>query len=467
MVTDYIVVGGGAAGSVVAARLSELRQLNVLLLEAGPLDPGPEARVPLFWRNLLGGSLDWGWSTEEEPYLNKKRLAYPRGKVLGGSTALYAGVYSRGDHYDYDAWRELGNAGWGWDYVSPYFEKSLKFGLPVEPLRALHPLTRQFLELARGEGAKPVEVMQRRGSKVTAADVFLKKPMKDNPNLTVLGDTNVVRVLLEDGKAIGVEVIRNGKLEVFRAKFEVILCAGAVHSPMILMRSGIGPAAHLESLGIPVSLDLPGVGENLQDHVRAGMEFSVDSPEQLTKHPSVIDQLRYLLQGNGPMSSPVVEAQLTMRSFELAPAPDLQLNFVPRRSSANGFTIWTVLLRPFSRGYLRLRSADPTEGPSIHLNVLEEPEDRLTLERGMAKARSLGEKLGRLEPEIQQDVMWHACGTCRMGEDRMAVVDTDLKVHYVRGLRVIDASIMPLIPSGNTTAPTLMVAERGADLIRC
>jgi choline dehydrogenase len=167
------------------------------------------------------------------------------------------------------------------------------------------------------------------------------------------------------------------------------------------------------------------------------------------------------------MSSPVVEAQLTMRSFELAPAPDLQLNFVPRRSSANGFTIWTVLLRPFSRGYLRLRSADPTEGPSIHLNVLEEPEDRLTLERGMAKARSLGEKLGRLEPEIQQDVMWHACGTCRMGEDRMAVVDTDLKVHYVRGLRVIDASIMPLIPSGNTTAPTLMVAERGADLIRC
>jgi choline dehydrogenase len=467
LVTDYIVVGGGAAGSVVAARLSELRQLNVLLLEAGPLDPGPEARVPLSWRNLLGGNLDWGLSTEEEPYLNKKRLAYPRGKVLGGSTALYAGVYSRGDHYDYDAWRELGNAGWGWDYVSPYFEKSLKFGLPVEPLRVMHPFTRRFLDLAREEGAKPVEVMHRRGSKVTAADVFLKKPMKEHPNLTVLGGVNVVRVLLEDGKAIGVEVIRNGKLEVFRAKFEVVLCAGAVHSPMILMRSGIGPAAHLESLGIPVSLDLPGVGENLQDHVRAGIEFSVDSPEQLTKHPSFLEQLSYMMQGKGPMSSPVVEAQLTMRSFELAPAPDLQLNFVPRRSSGNGFTIWTVLLRPFSRGYLRLRSADPSEGPSMHLNVLEEPEDRLTLERGMAKARSLGEKLGRLEPEVHQDVMWHACGTCRMGEDRMAVVDSDLKVHYVRGLRVIDASVMPLIPSGNTTAPTLMIAERGADLIRC
>lgn len=467
MVTDYIVVGGGAAGSVVAARLSELRQLNVLLLEAGPLDPGPEARVPLAWRSLLGGPLDWCIETEEEPYLDKKRLAYPRGKVLGGSTALYAGVYSRGDRFDYDAWRELGNAGWGWDYVAPYFEKSLKGGLPLEPLRTLHPFTKKFLEAGREEGAKPVEVMQRRGNKPTAADTFLKKVSRDNPNLTVVGGAQVIRVLIDEGRARGVEVLRNGKIETFMAKYEVVLCAGAIHTPMILMRSGIGPAAHLESLGIPVSLDLPGVGENLQDHVRAGMEFSIDAPSQLAKHAGLIDQLRYMLTGKGPMSSPVVEAQATMRSHELAPAPDLQINFVPRRSAGNGFTLWTVLLRPFSRGYLRLRSADPTEGPALHLNVLEEPEDRLTLERGLARARVIGERMGRIEAGIHYDVMWHACGTCRMGSDRMAVVDTDLKVHYVGGLRVVDASVMPLIPSGNTAAPTLMLAERGADLIRC
>ncbi len=467
MVTDYIVVGGGAAGSVVAARLSELRQLNVLLLEAGPLDPGPDARIPLFWRHQLDGPLDWGFQTEEEPHLDKKRLAYPRGKVLGGSTALYAGIYSRGDRYDYDAWRELGNAGWGWDYVSPYFEKSLKGGLPLEPLRLLHPLTQMFLQHGANEGARPVEVMQRKGSKPTAADVFLAKPLKSTPNLTVLGNTNVVRVLIEDGRARGVEVIRDGKLEVFRAKFEVVLCAGAIQTPAILMRSGIGPASHLESLGIPVSLDLPGVGENLQDHVRCGVEFSVDAPPQLPTHPGLLDQIRYKLTGTGPLSSPVVEAHAMLKSFPEAPAPDLQLNFVPRRSEGNGFAIWTTLLRPFSRGYLRLRSADPNEGPTIRLNLLEEPEDRLTLDRGITRARAIGEKMGRMEVQLHYDVMWHGCGTCRMGNDSMAVVDTDLKVHYVNGLRVVDASVFPLIPSGNTAAPTLMLAERGADLIRC
>lgn len=467
LVTDYIVVGGGAAGSVVAARLSELRQLNILLLEAGPLDPGPEARTPLAWRKLIGGKLDWCYTTEPERYLNQQRLAYPRGKVLGGSTALYAGVYSRGDRYDYDAWRELGNAGWGWDYVSPYFEKSLKSGLPLEPVRTLHPFTQKFLEAGREEGAKPVEVMYRKGSKPTAADLFLKEPRERNQNLTIVGNTTVVRVLFEDGFARGVEVLRDGKLEVLRAKHEVILCAGAIHTPMILMRSGVGPAAHIEGMGIPLSLDLPGVGENLQDHVRAGVEFDAPKPEQLERQPGLIEQLKYMLFRTGPLSSPVVEAQITHRSFDLAPAPDLQLNFVPRRSKGNGFTIWSVLLRPFSRGYLRLRSGDPHDSPMIHLNVLEEPEDRKVLARGIELARTIGGRMGKADEEVHHDVMWHASGTCRMGSDRMAVVDTDLKVHHIRGLRVIDASVMPLIPSGNTTAPTLMLAERGADLIRC
>ncbi len=465
MVTDYIVVGGGAAGCVVAARLSELRQLNVLLLEAGPADPGPDARIPLAWHKMPGGAFDWGFQTEEEPYLDRQPLAYPRGKALGGSTALYAGVYSRGDRQDYDTWREMGNAGWGWDYVSPYFEKSLKQGLPREPLRQLHPFTRDFLKLQ--SGARPVETMHRGGKKPTASDIFLDKARKERPNLTVVTGANVVRVLVHEGRAYGVEVIRDGRLEIIQTRFDVVLCAGAIQTPAILLRSGIGPASHLEGAGIPVLADLPGVGENLQDHVRAGIEFQTPSSTQLAKNPGLLDQIRHWLNGSGPLASPLVEAVYDFKSRPDAAAPDLQLNFVPRCSTGNGVTIWTVLLRPFSRGYLRLRSADPSDGPIIRLNVLEEPEDRATLDRGLLTAREIGGKMGSAQPQVRYDVMWHACGTCRMGPDRMAVVDSDLKVHGFAGLRVIDASVMPTIPSGNTAAPTLMLAERGADLIRC
>jgi choline dehydrogenase len=459
-------VGGGTAGSIVAARLSELRQMNVLLLEAGGLEPVPETSVPLAWRKLSSGAMDWGFSSEPEPYLDKQVLAYPRGKVLGGCTAMYATIYSKGDRYDYDAWRELGNPGWGWDYVAPYFEKSLKFGLPLEPIRGVHPFSREFVEAGAGEGAHFYEVMLRQGRRVTAAQMFLSEARK-RPNLTIRGGANVVRVIFEDGRACGVEVLLGGKLEVIRMRQEVVLCAGAIQTPAILMRSGIGPARHLEGVGIAPYVDLPGVGENLQEHVRAGQEFASAKHKQMSREPGLLEQMRYWMTGAGPLSSPGVEAGAYLKSYVEAPAPDLQLNFVPRRSGGNGFTIWTALLRPFSRGYLKLRSADPAEGPSIHLNVLEEREDRAVLEMGVQRALAIGEKMGQAAAGLRYDVMWHACGTCRMGMDGMGVVDSSLKVHEVQGLRIIDASIMPLIPSGNIAAPVMMVAERGADLIRC
>jgi choline dehydrogenase len=465
LITDYIVVGAGAAGCVVAARLSEQRQVNVLLLEAGPADPGPECRVPIAWRKLISGTLDWGDSTVAEPYLAKKVLPYPQGKAVGGSTALFAGLYSRGDRHDYDTWRELGNPGWGWDYVQPYFEKCLREGLPVEPFRTPHPFTAKFL--AANPEARLAEVMHRNGRKVTAADVYLTPEVKARPNLTILNGVNVVRVLLEGRRARGVEVLRDGNLETFRANWQVILSAGALRSPMILMRSGIGSAVYLEGVGIAPLVDLPGVGENLQDHVRAGVEFSSSEFRQLEKEPGLFAQMRYWTTGRGPMASPVVEAVRVWRGHELMPAPNLQWNFVPRRGGGDGFTIWTTLLRPFSRGYVRLRSADPAEGPDIHLNVLEEPEDRAMLEQGIAESRLAGAALGTAQEAVTYDVMWHACGTCRMGQDGMAVVDSNLKVHEVDGLRIVDASIMPVIPSGNTAAPALMIGERGADLVRC
>lgn len=461
-------MGGGTAGCVVAARLSEIKQWNVLLLEAGGAEATAEARVPSAWPKAARGSMNWGLATLPEKHLGGRKLEYPQGKGLGGSTNLYAGIYAQGDRFDYDAWRELGNAGWGWDYVEPYFEKPFREGMPREPLRWLHPFSDEFVRRYAGQGAVPWQVMQKQGRKVSVREVYLGRAEREGrSNLTTVCDALVTRVVVEGRQAKGVEVLRQGRLEMIQARVAVILCAGALQSPAILMRSGIGPARHLEGVGIEVVQDLPGVGENLQEHVRAGVEFASDAHRQLEVEPGWWEQVKYRWGGGGPLGSPLVEAGAYLRSYAEAPAPDLQLNFVPFRKQGNGFAIWAALLRPFSRGYLRLRSGDPTEAPDLHLNVLEEPEDRTRLEQGVAIAREWGGAMGEASAEVEYGLMWHAAGTTRMGEDRMSVVDSNLRVHGIGGLRVIDAGVMPVIPSGNTAVPTMMVAERGVDLLRC
>lgn len=459
-------MGAGTAGSIVAARLSEIKQWNVLLLEAGREKLPSAVKVPGYWQDLQRSGLDWGGSTLPEPHLGGKSFDYPQGKGVGGSMNLFAGIYARGHRTDYDSWREMGNAGWGWDYVSPYFEKPVLAGIPVSAQRWLHPATKEFLHRYSAEDAEAWQVFQRQGRKVSAAEIYLGRAKKEErSNLTILSETTVVRVRVERGRAIGVEILREGRVELLKARVAIVLCAGAIQSPAILMRSGIGPVGHLERVGVPVVENLPGVGENFQDHVRAGLKFRMREVRPIAG--GWRSKLEYALRRTGPLSSPRVEAGAYWHSQEGLAAPDLQVNFAAGRQDAAEFSLWTVLLRPQSRGYLRLRSADPLELPEIHANGLQDPEDRSRLDAGIEKAKRWGEALGAAQEGLRYGFMWHAAGTCRMGDDRMAVVDSNLRVHGVGGLRVIDASVMPLIPGGNIAMPVMMVAERGADLLRC
>lgn len=478
MITDFIIVGGGTAGSVVASRLTEIKQFNVLLLEAGPATVPAATKTPAHWKQSHGGPLDWAPRTEPEPHLGQQTYRYPQGKGLGGSMNLFAGIYSRGDRADYDQWREQNNPGWGWSYVEPYFEKPIREGLPISTPSWVHPLTQEFLSHHQPQGAMVWQRIGRQGQNVTSADIYLGRARRENrSNLTILAQCQVVRVLLERDRAVGVEVLREGRYETLRARSEIILAAGALHTPAILLRSGIGPAAHLESIGIPAKHHLPGVGENLQDHPRVGLNFT--RPGHAAS-PTLLDRLRYAVSHTGPFSTSGIEAGAYVFSRPGLVSPDLQLNLQiassqsqnsPHAFTPHAFTLWASLLRPMSRGYLRLRSADPQDSPALHFHALEEPSDRQTLAQGLEICRTWGAPLGS---SLAADnglprygFHWHACGTTRMGEDRMAVVDSNLRVHGIRGLRIIDAGIMPTIPSGNTAFPTLMVAERGADLVRC
>ncbi|HEY8644087.1 MAG TPA: choline dehydrogenase [Candidatus Dormibacteraeota bacterium] len=523
---DYVIVGAGSAGCVLAARLSEDPATRVLLLEAGPPDKRTEIQIPAAFGKLFHTEVDWDYRTAPEPELGGREVFWPRGKMLGGSSSINAMIYMRGHPADYDGWEKLGNEGWSWQDVLPYFKRSennqrgadeyhgVGGPLDVSDLRYVNPVTRAVIQSgvetfgwpenrdfngAAQEGIGLNQVTQRNGRRWSAASAFLKPALK-RPNLTVITGALAHRVVLEDGRASGVELSTNGgPSRVERASREVILAAGAINSPQLLMLSGIGPAAHLKAHGVEVAVDLPGVGQDLQDHLAIGAQWTLTTPISLLNAGSKRSLVEFLLRGRGMLSSNVAEGNGFLRTDPSLPAPDLQLVFAaviydPEQEAAgivpqHGFAAGAILLQPQSRGEIELASNKATDAPVIKARYLSDPErrDLAGLVAGFKICRRLGE--GKpLDPYRKEEVMpgpqantdaeiegyireraatlYHPTSTCRMGSDRMAVVDDQLRVHGVAGLRVADASVMPRVPRGNTNAPTIMIGEKAADLIR-
>jgi choline dehydrogenase len=516
---DYIVVGAGSTGCAVAARLSERAGAKVLLLEAGGPDDEQNIHVPAMFPFLFKTSVDWAYETEPQEHLNGRSDYMPRGKMLGGSSSMNAMVYQRGNAADYDRWAELGNEGWCWDDVLPYFKKAenqergasqyhgVGGPLNVADLRDPNPLSLAFVDACKEQGLPLTndfndgvqegfglfQVTQKGGWRCSAAAGYLR-PALGRENLAIITDAHVLRLTFNGTRCTGAVYSKDDTEHTVQASREVILCGGAINSPQLLMLSGIGPKKQLEKLGIHVLVDLPGVGQNLQDHLMVPVAYHCTEPISLALAGSDAEVKKFQEGQRGMLTSNIPEAGGFLKLDPASRAPELQFHFCPGwfvmhgtgNPPGHGFTLLPSLVGTKSVGLLKLRSADPSAPPRIDPNFLAEEVDMAVLVEGVKLARKIlnspvfdtyrGDEYlpggavqtdGEIAAFIRDNVqnIYHPVGTCKMGNNPLAVVNHQLQVHGVQRLRVADASIMPVIINANTNAPCIMIGEKCADMV--